>query len=932
MTRWLPLFLTVALAASGCSMFRADDAPTIGDLGRHSIRLDDVPIESSEQQAIYAYRRFLETDDQTEARPQAMRRLADINMEAETLPEAGHDESRVVSQYPQQIQDSIHLYQQVLENYPARSDNDFVLYQLARAYELGGEPDKSLLTLEQLITRYPESRHRLEARFRLAEILFVKKGYSSAGDAYQAVVDSGDDNPYFQQSLYKLGWCYFKQGLYTEGLDAFISLLDRKLSNTMDSDDRLAGLGRADREMVDDTLRVMSLSFSYDEGARTVANYFAQHGARHYEDVVYGRLGKLYLDKERYTDAADTFQSFVANNPIHRHSPAFQMRVIDAYHAGKFPTLVLQGKKDFVDRYKLQGEYWKHHDKSDAGQVLDFLKVTMTDLSRHYHAQAQRTRKPEDYAETAHWYRSWLGSFADDPAAPGMNFLLAELLDESGNYREASVEFMHTAYDYGEHDKAAEAGYASVLAMGKEDVRLSGTDQAAWHRKSIDNALRFAASFPQHTQALAVLTRSAEQLLAINENPRAIQVAQLVIDARDATDEQQRVSWTVQAHAYFDLEDFLHAEQAYQQALTRTAASIKEKTTLKERLAASIYKQGEAAQAAGDTRAAVGHFQRVRSATPTASIVATAEYDAAAGLMSLNDYAAATRTMEQFRNAYPDDPRQAEVTRRLATAYLGSGRPLQAAQEFERIGRGSGAAKLRSDALWQAGELYETAGQAAQSTAVFVYYIDQFPQPAGAAIEARQRVAQQYKSVGDTRQWQQWLSAIITADAQAGRDRTARTRYLAAQARLTLANAQNTQYSAIALRLPLNKTLAAKKHLLESTLAQYKQAAAYDVAEVTTAAAYHTAQLYTHLVKALMESERPINLNTEALEEYNILLEDLAYPFEEQAIALHETNAARVESGMYDAWIEKSLQALAQLVPGKYARQERSTDYVTALR
>ncbi len=932
MMRWLPLLSTLVLAGSGCSMFRGDDAPTIGDLGRRPVKLDDVPIKASEQQAMSAYRRFLKTDDRTEARPQAMRRLADINMEAEALPEVEFDETTAVSQYPRQVQDSIHLYRQVLENYPDRADNDSVLYQLARAHELGGDPDKSLLTLERLVEQYPDSRHRLEAQFRLGEILFVQKDYRGAGRAYQAVVDAGDDNPFFQQSLYKLGWCYFKQGLFTEGLGTFTGLLDRKLPLDADGDDPLAGLERADREMVEDTLRVMSLSFSYEEGAHTVADHFAQHGARHYEDVVYDRLGRLYLDKERYTDAAGTFRSFVTSNPIHRQAPAFQMRVIDAYQAGKFPTLVLQGKKDFVERYNLQGEYWQHHDKTGAGEVLDFLKVTMTDLSRHYHAQAQRTRKPQHYAEASHWYRSWLGSFADDPVAPGMNFLLAELLDESGDYREAGKEFVHTAYDYGGHDQAAEAGYASVLVYGKEEARLSGTEKSAWHRDSIENALRFATGFPRHPQSLAVLTRAAEQLLAINQNPRAIQVALQVLDDQGATHAQLRVCWTVQAHAWFDLGDFLQAEQAYQQVLARMPADSKEKNDITERVAASIYKQGEAAQAAGDTRAAVGHFQRVRHVAPTASIVATAEYDAAAGLMSLNDLGAATRTLEQFRSAYPDDPRQAEVTRRLAAAYLGSARPLQAAQEFERIGRASGDTRLRSEALWQAAELYAKAGHAGQSTAVYIYYVEQFPQPVGAAIEARQRVAQEYKSAGKIQQWQQWLNAIITADAQAGPARTDRTRYLAARARLSLADAQNTQYRAVALRLPLNTTLDTKKRQLALTLAQYEQAAAYDVAEVTTAAAFHTAELYTHLVKTLMESERPNNLDAEALEEYNILLEDLAYPFEEQAIALHETNVERAGSGLYDAWIGKSLRALAKLVPGKYARHERSRDYVAALR
>mgnify|MGYP001826048181 CR=1 FL=1 len=258
----LRFLLLVACAVSGCSTFRGDDAPTIGDLSRRPVKLDDVAIEASEQQAMNAYRRFLDTGDQTDARPQAMRRLADINLEAEVLPESEADESMAMTQYPQQVQDSIHLYQQVLENYPDRPDNDFVLYQLARAYELGGEPDRSLATLNRMVVRYPNSSHRLEAQFRIGEILFVQQDYRRSEHAYQAVVDAGDDNPFFRQSLYKLGWCYFKQGLFTEGLDAFTALLDRMLVQNTDGDDRLAGLERADRERVDDTLRVMSLSFS----------------------------------------------------------------------------------------------------------------------------------------------------------------------------------------------------------------------------------------------------------------------------------------------------------------------------------------------------------------------------------------------------------------------------------------------------------------------------------------------------------------------------------------------------------------------------------------------------------------------------------------------------------------------------------------------
>ncbi|NNJ93705.1 MAG: hypothetical protein HKP57_03065, partial [Halobacteria archaeon] len=111
MIRILPVTVFAALLLGGCSiMSGGDNAPTIGDLGKRPVKMTDVPVESSEQQAMNAYRNFLATDDDTDARPHAMRRLADINLEAEVLPQADFDTDRAVSLYPQQVQDSITLY------------------------------------------------------------------------------------------------------------------------------------------------------------------------------------------------------------------------------------------------------------------------------------------------------------------------------------------------------------------------------------------------------------------------------------------------------------------------------------------------------------------------------------------------------------------------------------------------------------------------------------------------------------------------------------------------------------------------------------------------------------------------------------------------------------------------------------------------------
>src|SRR5437762_28412 len=100
---------------------------------------------------------------------------------------------------------------------------------------------------------------------------------------------------------------------------------------------------------------------------------------------------------------------------------------------------------------------------------------------------------------------------------------------------------------------------------------------------------------------------------------------------------------------------------------------------------------------------------------------------------------------------------------------------------------------------------------------------------------------------------------------------------------------------------------------------------------VTTAATSEMAELCGTLGKGILASERPPKLKGDALEEYNSLLEEQVFPFEEQAIKAHELNAARAKDGVYDEWVRKSFQALAQLKPARYGKTELTQDVVTSL-
>ncbi len=902
------------------------DDTTIGELKPRDLDLrESSEVPNADVLARRQYEKFLALPTTDPAlRAEAMRRLADLNVAAgeELNVDTAGDETH--------YREAIGLYRQLLADNPDFADRDLILYQIARAQEVLGDTDSALATLDQVVSKYPTSRYVDELQFRRGEILFVNKRYREAESAYASVITQGDTSSFYEQSLYKHGWSLFKQGLHEESLDSFLNLLDRRLIQDENPEDVLAGLSSAQRELVDDSFRVLGISFSYMEGAESIDALLDRRGPSPYAHLLYAGLGELYLDKERYTDAAETFAAFVAREPAHLGSPALQMRVIDAYTMGRFPSLVLTAKEDFVRYYGLGAAFWQNRETAQHPEVVAALKENLSDLAAYDHARAQAKNDTKAYERAADWYRQYLAYFPQDPDSAQRSFLLAEILNELGRFGEATDQFIDAAYAYGPHERAAEAGYAALLAARQHETQLAGDLLNSWQARMVEDALRFADSFPEHPQAGPVRTKVAEELFAAGEFQRAIDVAGLVVTMQPPVGmELERTAWRVLGHSYFDLGRYAQAEDSYLRVRALPAEDQGQRLAIDERIAASVYRQGEESRDAGDLDTAVAQFLRVADVAPQTEIVPTAIYDAAAMLISAEQWDRAIPVLEQFRRTYPNHSFADEVTQNLAVALNSSGRSEEAAAEFERVaGLDSVGGDVHREALWEAAELYAAAGRTVDEQRVYADIVTRFPNPLAESIEARQRLAELAKQQANPSERRRWLESIVLADASAGSERSDRSRTLAARASLELAEPLRDAFNQTSLSIPLKESLATKKSRMELALAAYGNAAAYGVADVTTAATYEIAELYYRLSQDLMNSQRPAGLNAEELEQYDILLEEQAFPFEEQAIEIFSSNAARSVDGVYDEWVQRSFSRLADLMPARFAKTERRESFV----
>lgn len=198
---------------------------TLADLEGAAADIDEIFVADSLERAAQSYRRYLDETAESRRTPEAMRRLADLQIEQAygvigsdeivemAAPDAASSAERITAgrrlvnavesgeseqefearaaereqlltqatnfdaqmpgaettPVPTGPREAIKTYQTILETYPNYERNDQVLYQMSRAYDEVGEPDNAMQVMDRLVTAYPYSKYLDEVYFRRGE-------------------------------------------------------------------------------------------------------------------------------------------------------------------------------------------------------------------------------------------------------------------------------------------------------------------------------------------------------------------------------------------------------------------------------------------------------------------------------------------------------------------------------------------------------------------------------------------------------------------------------------------------------------------------------------------------------------------------------------------------------------------------------------------
>lgn len=1105
-----PLAITVFAVAVvwislvGCNAYRKPDVLEAKRIKTIAKEVMEDQTDSSKEYSLnaldeYESGLFKSFGEKSELKAKTMHRLADLYLKLEELAYR-----RQLQRYNQQLRQvqqgktkqrpaapkidharSRKMYEKLLALYPDRSENDRVLYQLAHVNDDEGRMEQAIASLQRLVERYPSSPLRPEAVFRLAEAYYDSNQYRQAQAAYEQAINAKDAD-LADQAIYKLGWVYLSLQEYEKAVATFVSLVDRKRVAKVNGQLRLdpQALSATEWDEVLEIIRGMAFAFSYLGPPTKIQDYFEKTGHRNYEDLIYRKLGDLYMAQKRVQDAVGAYEAFIKAYPLHEEAPIVQMEVIEAYQRLKLVDLANRARMNFVERFGEESLWYQKASVVGRDKVRPLYRQLISQLALFYHSEAQKTQRSEDYERALSWYRRYLRVFPKEPDAPRMNFLLAEGLYELQRYPEAVDEYERTAYDYFLHPNSAESGYAAITTLDKimnrngQEIKTSPLAG-----RFAQDCKRFAEAFPNDPRVTDVLWKATETYYRVGNIPAARLLAEMIVKTTLPMDQSSQKAQRLIARLYFEEESYDLAASAYRQ-LVRTGGKSGDDEEWKRLWASSLYKQGEKLKSAGKLREAQTEFMRVQAEVPGSEAAPVALYDAAsvallrnkvdealqlfqiqvqrypahalsqkvpevllqvernlladgkvqeaqalsdkikaiqvpsreelvyrserlladryfeerayeqaaatyrklvkdeasaknhereelqrlwasalykqaeglkadgklkeaqAGFMNVqmeapgsevapvalfdaggialsrDDQAGAILSLTTLLRDYPSSTYGTQAAIEVAKIHERNGRLQEAAQQYESVIKFSQDRKTNGEMLLAAGRLYEQLGDWAKAGTIYGIYLDQYPGEYQQVVETTFKLAWAKLQQGRRQEAQPIFQTIIDRYEQ-GDAAASPAGYYVSKAHLLKADELAIQFDEVKLISPIEKNLVRKKKLLKEVLEEYAQAADFNVAEVTTAATQKIGTMFEKFRTALLESERPQNLTPQQLEQYNFLLEEQAYPFEEKAIAAYESNVHRAQQlGLYDSWIKQSYDDLARLMPARYRKRE----------
>jgi tetratricopeptide (TPR) repeat protein len=838
--------------------------------------------------------------------------------------------------------EALTLYRKILAEDSTFEHRDAVLFNSGMILADEGSSEAGRFFAD-LVAHHPDSPYSQEAWLRMGDMQFNEKRYVESVPLYQHAA-GGADASLTAIALYKMGWAHYNGDRFAEAADAFRGVLDLYAS------DRRRQI-QVDIEGEAEAYLVHSLAGA--GGAKAFAAYFDRIGRRPYEVRVLMAMGQQYRRLGRFGEATAADEMVIRRYPQSPEALLGAQRLIETRQRSEKPAEVREARLAYAPTFA-PGSPWYTAQTSDSVRAAGaaFARSSWESVAREHHRKARETGSREDWRAALDLYEKVLTQWPGGPEEPAIELQAGEAAAQIGRYDVALRHYGAAALSgpdsvttqaLWQRVAVTDAWYESTrdgaTAPGQSKSGRSGIGRDSLARAEMVAADELLARYPDHPHGAEIAWRQGNLAFAHGwYEDAAGRFARMA--ARYPADPRAPRAAILTADAWFKLGRFDQAGGAYESALTTARRAGVDSLARRASQAIPIawYRNAEAAVAA-DSSAHAHHaelFEQVASRWPDFEHAPLAQYRAGLAWLEAGKNAEAVRAMETLVAHFPKSEFVRDAHLQIARAWESAGEREKSASAYARFAERFPADTSAANATLHAADLYSATGMTQRADELRLGYVQKHPGDFETAMDVLEPLARRdLATVGP----QHPISALLGAESPAKAPRGRRA--LAAKPATTAAHSYLSDYLKIAaahpdlaskgllaqvrfergeeayfasdslpLRQPLPASIAARQKRVDQTLALYRQCVDVGVAEWSHAATFRIGRTLVAFGEALERSDRPADLQGDALRAYEDVLRERSLAISDRGEAVWADLLRGQAEKPADIWIARARDSL----------------------
>jgi TolA-binding protein len=339
---------------------------------------------------------------------------------------------------------------------------DECLLMLAEAYQRTQNSADARLAYQQLLKKYPQSRLRAQAQYKLAQLVASEGDYVAAVQQYRSIVADPAANSFHHFASYGIAWSLMQQDQHEQALQELQPLLAKNLQDSIGSDALLAE-GICLRKLQQPQQALASLQKFISRGVQGTSL-----GNGLYE------LGMVHTELKQMDQANQAFERLIAEAPDY---PGMDKALYEIgwnlHEQGKSE----QSKQRFEE---LTQKFPNSQHSADANYMI-----------------AQQLYDAGKYDQAAAGYQRIAGQTKDEQLLEKSYYKLGWSQHQMNRFDEAAATFEAQIIRFPKGRLAVDAMFMQAECAFKQDlfeVALTGFQQA---RKGIESTTDISAASPQ---------------------------------------------------------------------------------------------------------------------------------------------------------------------------------------------------------------------------------------------------------------------------------------------------------------------------------------------------------------------------------------------------------------------------------------------------